>query len=181
VTAEVKLLAPDEARHAGLVNGLVHLVNRAYALGEAGLWLEGATRTEPSEMARLIRSGGILAATADGRLVGCASVRPLDSATADLGLMAAAPELWGSGVGGGLVRAAEELMRSGGVATMQLELLVPKEWTHPEKERLRSWYTRLGYRVVRTARFDEVAAHLVSQLATPCEFLVFRKPLAESA
>ena len=102
----------------------------------------------------------MLAATLEGRLVGCAYVRPLDAGTADLGLMSAAPERWGSGVGRELVRSAEELMRSRGVTTMQLELLVPKEWVHPEKDRLRAWYTRLGYRVVRSAPFEEVAAHL---------------------
>jgi hypothetical protein len=75
------------------------------------------------------------------------------------------------------VRTAEELMRSHGMTTMQLELLVPQGSVHPQKERLRGWYTRLGYRVVRTAPFEEVAAHLAPQLATPCEFLVFHKPL----
>ena len=77
-----------------------------------------------------------------------------------------------------LVRSAEELMRSRGVTTMQLELLVPKGWVHPEKDRLRGWYAWLGYEVVRSAPFEQVAAHLASQLAVPCEFLIFRKPLA---
>jgi hypothetical protein len=77
------------------------------------------------------------------------------------------------------VRSAEELMRAHGVTTMQLELLVPQGWVHPEKERLHAWYTRLGYRVVRTAPFEEVAAHLASQLATPCEFVIFRKSFGE--
>ena len=116
-----------------------------------------------------------------GRLVGCAFVRPLDAATADLGLLAAAPERWGAGVGRELVRSAEELMRSGGVNAMQLELLVPKEWVHPEKARLHAWYTRLGYQVVRVAAFEEAAAHLASQLATPCEFLVLRKRLGNAS
>jgi GNAT superfamily N-acetyltransferase len=178
VTAGVKLLAPDEARDEVLVEELVRLINAAYAVGEAGLWLEGATRTEPDEIAEAIRSGGMLAATLAGRLVGCAYVRPLDAATADLGLISAAPDQWGIGIGRELVRSAEELMRLDGVTTMQLELLVPKGWAHPEKERLRSWYTRLGYRVARSAPFEEVAAHLASHLATPCEFLIFRKRLA---
>jgi hypothetical protein len=73
---------------------------------------------------------------------------------------------------------AERLMRSRGVATAQLELLVPRDWVHPEKDRLRTWYARLGYRVVRSAPFEEIAAPAASQLATPCEFLVFRKALA---
>jgi hypothetical protein len=62
---------------------------------------------------------------------------------------------------------------------MQLELLVPKGWVHPQKDRLHSRYTRLGYRVVRSAPFEQVAAHLACQLAVPCEFLVFRKQLKE--
>jgi GNAT superfamily N-acetyltransferase len=176
---EVKLLAPDDARDEALVEELARIINAAYAVGEAGLWLEGAMRVAEGEIADAIRSGGMLAATLEGRLVGGAYVRPLDAGTADLGLISTAPEWWGGGVGRELVRSAEELMRSRGVTTMQLELLVPTERVHPEKERLRSWYTRLGYRVVRSAPIDEVAAHLASRLATPCEFLIFRKPLAE--
>ena len=180
VTAEVRLLAPDEARDELLVDELVRLVNAAYAVGEAGLWLEGVARTGPDEIAEAIRSGGMLAAAHDGRLVGCACVRPLDAHTADLALVSAAPDRWGSGVGRVLVHAAEELMRSRGMTTMQLELLVPKGSAHPNKDRLRAWYERLGYGVVRSAPFEQVAVHSVSQLATPCEFLIFQKRLAES-
>jgi GNAT superfamily N-acetyltransferase len=176
-TAEVTVLAPAEARDEVLVGELVRLINRAYAIGEAGLWLDGWTRTERGEIAEAIRSGEMLAATLEGRLVGCAYVRQVDAGTADLGLVSAAVDRWGSGIGRVLVRSAEELMRSHGATTMQLELLVPKGWVHPEKERLRSWYARLGYQVVRSAPFEEVAAHLAPQLAVPCEFLIFRKPL----
>jgi GNAT superfamily N-acetyltransferase len=179
VTAEVQLLAPDEAGDEVLVAEVTRVINEAYAVGEAGLWREGTTRTRPAEIADAIRRAGMLAATAESRIVGCAYVRPLDASTADLGLLATVPDRWGSGVGRELVRSAEELMRSRGVTTMQLELLVPKGWVHPEKERLSAWYTRLGYRVARTAPFEQVAAPLAPQLATSCEFLIFRKPLAE--
>jgi GNAT superfamily N-acetyltransferase len=178
VSAEVKLLAEDQARDEALVDELVRIINGAYAVGEAGLWQEGATRTDAGEIAEAIRSGGMLAATLEGRLAGCAYVRPLDAGTADLGIVSTAPDRWGSGVGRELVRSAEELMRSRGMTTMQLELLVPKGWIHPEKARLHRWYTRLGYRAVRSAPFEQVAAHLASQLAAPCEFLIFRKRLA---
>jgi GNAT superfamily N-acetyltransferase len=88
-----------------------------------------------------------------------------------------APEHWGDGLGSEIVAAAEELVRSRGAEAMQLELLVPSGWVHPHKDRLRAWYTRLGYQVARTAPFEEIATHATSQLATRCEFLVFRKPL----
>jgi ribosomal protein S18 acetylase RimI-like enzyme len=112
--------------------------------------------------------------------VGCSYVRQLDAGTADLGLISTATDYWGSGIGRELVRSAEELMRSRGVMTMQLELLVPKEWVHPEKDRLRGWYIRLGYRVVRSAAFEQIAAHLAPQLAVPCEILIFQKSLTEA-
>jgi ribosomal protein S18 acetylase RimI-like enzyme len=179
VTAEVKVLAPDEARDEVLVEELVRVINKAYAAGEAGLWLKGTTRSGPGEIAEAVRSGGMLTAGLDGQIVGCAYVRQLDARTADLGLVSVEPARWGVGLGRQLVVAAEELMRSRAVTTAQLELLVPKEWVHPEKERLRGWYRRLGYRVVASAPIEDVAADLASQLATPCEFLVFCKPLAE--
>src|SRR5262245_14099259 len=174
---QVELLSADVADDEPLVEQLVRIVNTAYAIGEAGLWLEGTTRTEPAEIAEAIRDRGVLVATLAGRLVGCAYVRPLDATTADLGLLSAVPDRWGSGVGRELARFAEERMRARGVTTMQLELLVPRGWAHPEKERLRAWYSRLGYRVVRSAPFADVAAHLEDRLATPCAFLIFRKPL----
>jgi hypothetical protein len=100
MTVEVKLLTADAARDEALVDELVAIVNGAYAVGEAGLWLEGTTRTEPDEIAEAIRSGGVLAATLEGDLVGCAYVRPLEAGTADLGLVSAAPDRWAAASAG---------------------------------------------------------------------------------
>lgn len=179
LTPDLKMLAPDAALDQGLVEELVRLINGAYTVGEAGLWQQGATRTQPHEIAAAIRNRGLLAARLEGRLVGCAYMRQLDAGTADLGLISTATDYWGSGIGRALVRSAEEHMRSRGVSTMQLELLVPKGCAHPEKDKLRAWYTRLGYRVVRSAPFEQIAAHLATQLATACEMLIFHKSLTE--
>ena len=37
---------------------------------------------------------------------------------------------------------------------MQLELLVPRGWSHPTEQFLATWYTRIGYRVTRTGTID---------------------------
>jgi ribosomal protein S18 acetylase RimI-like enzyme len=169
------------ASSESLASEVAEIINAAYAVGEDGLWVEGTTRTDPEKVAGMIRSGGVLVAMRDGEVVGCASVRPLDASTAELGFISSRPETWGGGIGRQLVRGAEELMRSRGATEMQLELLVPKEGVHPAKERLRDWYERLGYRVVRTAPFEEIATHPADDLAKPCEFLIFRKPLSETA
>jgi GNAT superfamily N-acetyltransferase len=179
VTTQIEPLVPGAAGDEVLVQQLAQLINGAYTAGEDGLWLEGTTRITAAEVARTIAGGGMLVATLDGRIVGCGHVRPLDPTTAVLGLVSVAPEQWGGGVGRELVRSAEELARSRGITVMQLELLVPRGWVHPEKDRLRAWYERLGYEVVRSAAFEEIAPHAAaSRLATPCEFLVFRKSLA---
>jgi GNAT superfamily N-acetyltransferase len=173
---QIDLLSPGDDI---LVEQLVRVINDAYAAGEAGLWIAGTARTTPQEVAELIRSGGMLAATAAGRVVGCACVRPLDGTRADLGFVSADPQQWGSGVGRRLVDAAEELMRSRGVTTMELKLLVPHEAVHPLKDRVRAWYSRRGYRPVRSMTVEEVAGDAAAELVTPCEFLVLRKPLIE--
>ncbi len=160
------------------MSDVVRVINRAYAAGEAGLWVDGTVRTTPAAVAEAIRGGGMLVASLADRAVGCACVKRLDPATADLGFVSVVPERWGSGVGRELVRAAEDLMRARGVTTAQLELLVPREWIHPQKDRVRAWYERLGYTVVRSAPFEELGVHAPTDLATPCEFLVFTKPLA---
>jgi ribosomal protein S18 acetylase RimI-like enzyme len=176
---KVQLLTAAAADDVAVVERVASVINAAYAVGEAGLWSDGWTRTTTEEVARLIRAGELLAATVDGRVVGCARVAMLDAGTAELGLISAAPEGHGGGVGRTLVGCAEEAMRSRGAATMRLELLVPRDGAHPFKERLRAWYERLGYRVERIAPFEEIASHPPAELAVPCEFLVFRKTLSD--
>jgi hypothetical protein len=45
---QVELLAPGAADDQSLVEDIARVINRAYALGEDGLWVEGTTRTSPA-------------------------------------------------------------------------------------------------------------------------------------
>jgi deazaflavin-dependent oxidoreductase (nitroreductase family) len=173
----VKQLSPDAAGDRALVNELARIVNEAYAVGEAGLWVEGTVRTTPAQLANTVRDGDLLAATVADRLVGCVRVRAIDAATAQLGLLSTAPDQWGNGIGRELVRAAEDLARARGAVTMELVLLDPTDPAYPGKGRLRAWYEGLGYRFVRSVPIEEVSAHAADELAAPCRWLVFRKPL----
>ena len=87
------------------------------------------------------------------------------------------PAVRGRGLGGGLVAYAEGWARAQGLPTMQLEVLLPRTWTHPVKERLRQWYTRIGYHRVRTSDFGTDYPALAPQLATPCDYVIFHKAL----
>ncbi|MBB5787103.1 GNAT family N-acetyltransferase [Jiangella mangrovi] len=173
----VELLEPEAADDAALVDRLTGLVNEVYAASETGLWLDGASRTSAAEMAGFIRAGEIAVARVGDRTIGCVRIQRWDASTGEFGMLAADPDHRGGGVGRALVRFAEEQSRGEGRTIMRLELLVPRTWTHPAKAFLAQWYERRGYRVVRRGTIDEDYPHLAPLLATPCDFLVWHKPL----
>lgn len=154
------------------------LVNRVYAVAEEGLWRDGAARTTRAETTAYIRRGEIAVARSAGRLVGSVRIQQLGGGVGEFGMLAADPGHRGVGIGRQLVRFAERQIHDRGFDTMQLELLVPKTWTHPVKQFLHDWYTRIGYRIVRTGGIEEQYPALAPQLATPCDFVIYHKRLA---
>jgi GNAT superfamily N-acetyltransferase len=175
---DITLLPTTFASDADLVTELTDLVNRVYAVAEAGLWAAGATRTTSAEMADMIAASQIAVARRDERTVGVVRVRQLGPRTGEFGLLVADPGYRGEGIGRDLVTFAEQLSSERGLSVMQLELLVPRGWTHPVKDFLHAWYTRLGYRQVRTGTIDEGHPHLAPLLATPCDYVTYHKNLA---
>jgi GNAT superfamily N-acetyltransferase len=174
----VELLEPAGSRDAALVDHLTRLVNDVYATAEAGLWQEGAVRTTPSEMRELIAAGEIAVARRGGQVAGSVRVHRVADDATEFGILVAAPEQRGTGVGRALIDFAERHSRELGMRAIQLELLVPREWRHASKEFLKSWYGRRGYRIVRTGSLEDAYPHLAPQLATPCALEVHEKPLA---
>jgi len=174
---DIQLLPPAASDAASVIERIADLINEVYEMAEDGLWADGATRTTVNEVAELTRAGELVVARLRGRIVGCVRVQRLDASTGEFGMLAADPGHRGIGIGRALLRFAERSCRDDGVATMQLELLVPRDWTHPAKEFLASWYARSGYRVARTGTIDEAYPALAPLLATPCDFVIYRKDL----
>nr|WP_067993698.1 GNAT family N-acetyltransferase [Nocardia pseudobrasiliensis] len=172
-------MVPTEAADdTALVAELTDLVNRVYEVAEEGLWREGASRTTIFELAGLIADGRVaVARDEDGRIVGAVCIRQLADDVGEFGMLVCSPEQRGTGIGRALVDFAERHCADRGARTMQLELLVPRGWAHPVKEFLRGWYLRLGYVLERKGELEEDYPHLVPLLATPCDFLVFHKPM----
>jgi len=96
----------------------------------------------------------------------------------ELGMLATGPSQRGNGVGRALLRFAEDISAARGLHLMQLELLVPQDWTHPSKTFLENWYTRSGYRLVRTDRPEKAIPHLAPFLATTCDYRIYHKALS---
>jgi GNAT superfamily N-acetyltransferase len=178
---DIRVLAAGAAADTELVNQLADLVNAVYAVAEKGLWVDGALRTTPAEIASLITAGEIAVARLEGRIVGAVRLQRLVTGEAEFGMLVADPAHRGTGVGRELVQYAERWGREQGLETMQLELLAPREWTHPSKQFLNSWYTRIGYRPVRKGDIEVSYPHLAPLLATPCDYVVYHKSLRPAA
>jgi GNAT superfamily N-acetyltransferase len=174
----IGLLEPAAAQDAELVEGLAALINRVYDDAERGLWLNRTGRTDAAELAGLIAAGEIAVATRDGRIAGSIRIRQVAEDTGELGILVAAPEQRGTGVGTALVDFAERHSRERGMRAIRLELLVAREWQHPSKELLRAWYERCGYRLIDVRDVGEVYPQLPPLLATPCDIERYEKPLA---
>jgi GNAT superfamily N-acetyltransferase len=173
----IEILQAPAAKDRRLVGEITDLVNRVYDTAEAGLWVDGATRTTAGEVRQMIAAGQIALSQLRGQVVGCIRIQELGDGAGEFGMLAADPAHRGEGVGRELVGFAEDRCRRRGLAVMQLELLVPRGWSHPTKEFLHGWYTRIGYQPMRTGSIEESYPQLVPLLATPCDFVVYRKPL----
>ena len=154
-----------------LAADLAALVNRVYAVAEAGLWQDGKSRTSEAQLRELIEAGEIAVATGDDGPVGCVRVRELEPGLGEFGILAVDPPRQGAGIGGALLDFAEQHAREGGATTMRLDLLVPRDGTHPSKVDLDRWYGRRGYRPIDRRPVEDLP------LAVPCDFVIYERSL----
>jgi len=150
------------------------MINAAYEAGERGLWPPNTPRVFDHEVQAMVDNDELLFVRRDGEIAGLVRVHALDERTGELGLLTAAR--LDSGVGGELIRLAEDWARERGLPRMRLTLLIPHEGTHPFKQRLHSWYSRLGYRAIGT---EDVAKALpdIEKTVIPCDLVTYEKVL----
>lgn len=173
----IEVLPAEASDDMTTMSQIVDLVNRVYAEAEAGLWQEGATRTTLEEIVEFTRAGQIVVARVGGAIAGSIRVQRLDANTGETGMLVSDPERRGMGIGRELRRFVIDLLRRWGVTTLQIELLVPRRWTQESKVFMAEWNARSGYQVVRKGRFEDQYPHLAGQLATPCDFIIYNKPI----
>ena len=156
---------------------LRRLINAAYTAGEKGLWRPGWQRMKREWLLQDIANGEIAAAWRDGTVVGCVRTLMQAPELGEFGQLAVDPPATGAGVGRALIAFAEDTCRERGATEMSLELLVPRDGTHPAKERLHAWYSRLGYRIVSVGDFAAAYPEVAPLLAVPCDLRAYRKAL----
>jgi len=162
----IDLVEKERSADEQFVAELTDLVNEVYAAAEKGIWIEGTDRTSPAEIAAMIEAGQLVVARDGDAVIGAMRLQRLPTGEGEFGMLVARPERRGAGIGRDLIAYAEDWARSQGLRTMQLELLFPRDWTHPVKQLLHDWYQRLGYRVVRHGDLGEDYPDLIPRLAT---------------
>jgi GNAT superfamily N-acetyltransferase len=160
------------------IKRLSDLINDVYDEAESGMWKRKGFRTNPAEVERLLRAQALILAEIDGAIVGSVNVNLMRDGVGELGMLAADLDHRGMGIGSALVDRAENWARDMACHTMRLELLTPRNWTHPSKEFLKNWYSRIGYKPQATESLETLHPELVSELATECDFTVWYKSLA---
>ena len=160
------------------IKRLSDLINEVYDDAESGMWKRKGTRTNPAEVERLLRAQALILAEIDGVLVGSVNVNLMSDGVGEFGMLVADRKYRGAGIGSALVKHAEKWAREHACHTMRLEILTPRHWTHPSKNFLRQWYSRIGYVPKTTEPFESMYPELVPELATECDFTVWHKSLA---
>lgn len=176
-SVEINMLPAHASTNSADMERITELVNHAFADAEDGIWKQGAVRTTVEEVTKLTSDEEMAVARSEGKIVGCIRVMQIDYETGEFGLLAVDGEFQGTGAGRALVRFAEKKCQNAQLPKMQLELLIPRERSHPGKTVLENWYYRVGYQRVYTESFDESFPELAQMLAIPCKFVVFQKAL----
>jgi GNAT superfamily N-acetyltransferase len=160
------------------IKRLSDLINEVYDDAESGMWKRKGARTNPAEVERLLRDQALILAEIDGALVGSVNVNLMREGVGEFGMLVADLNHRGEGIGSALVDHAENWARDMACHTMRLELLTPRNRTHPSKEFLKKWYSRMGYKPQATESLEILHPELVPELATECDFTVWHKSLA---
>lgn len=156
---------------------LVNMINAVYRNAEDEIWQKEHLRISAERLTEITEKQELLIALIGNEIAGCIHLEPVNDLLYKFKMLAANPKYKGIGVGSKLVKFAEETALKNGANTMQLELLVPTNFVHPDKVFLHNWYSKIGY-VKQSVHSVDYCHDGISQfLKTPCNAIVYQKPL----
>lgn len=161
------------------IKELTHLINSVYEESESDFWpTDGSySRTNTEEISNFILKGEMIAALVTDELVGSVHIYPINKTTLGFGMLTCSLNHRKKGIGNLLLKAVEEYALSNHYSKIQLELLKPIEFNHPEKEFLEKWYQKWGYQYYETIPYQKLYFKQATMLKFPCKFDLFQKEL----
>ncbi len=184
------------------VEPVTNLINESYLLGESGMWVEGAMRTNVAEIQELLLQKRIIVAFDQQKLLGCIKITKADVNVLEFGQLAVSKGSMRSGVATQLIQYVENYARHEGFSKIKLEILYPaKEFeqildeseyidmTDPlvfawkKKALLHKIYMKMNYQKSNVGDMSEFALdypQLVNSLAIACKYVVYEKSLDDT-
>lgn len=156
---------------------LFTMINKVYRNAEDDIWQKNHERISIDRLTEIIEKEELLLAKKGKNIAGCIHLEPVNNGLYKFKMLAANPIFKGMGVGSALVKFAEKTAVERDALKMQLELLVPTEFSHPDKVFLHNWYSRIGYKEISEHSVDYCHEGISKFLKTPCKAVVYQKPL----
>lgn len=171
---QLKIVSQLDENQVGF---LVNMINEVYQESEGNIWKDDHERITKSRISEIIQKQELLLAVSNDEIFGCIHLEPMNDIMFKFKMVVANPKYKGVGAGSLLVDFAENEARKNGAIKMQLELLVPTQFSHPDKVFLKDWYSRIGYQKVVEYDVDYVHAGLSKLLKIGCLAEIYHKIL----
>jgi ribosomal protein S18 acetylase RimI-like enzyme len=156
---------------------LFKIMRDAYSHSETEIWGGSYLRMSQDEYENLIDEGKIMGAILDGKIVGSVYSRNINSNTSTFGLLAVHGDFGNRGIGNSLVEAVEKRAVNEGSKFMDIEILRPRDFVIPIKDRLRHWYEGINYVFTHSQNFQDRRPDRAKELKVPSVFDCYRKEL----
>ncbi len=132
---------------------VISMANQVYYDSERDFWKEGYYRIDEKEFTQHIDNEWLYIGEIDSEIVGCVLMKPVDETTTSFSMLICHPNHRKKGIGKTLVNHVIDIANKAGYHKMQIEILSPMHWIHKEKEFLKSWYTSIGFNLLKEVNF----------------------------
>lgn len=156
---------------------LFSIMREAYARSETEIWRENYLRMPQAEFDNLFDERKITAAGIEGTLVGSIYSYSLDNETSTFSLLSVRKGFEGRGIGRRLIETVEEKAQLAGAKYMNIEILRPRDFNVPMKDRLRTWYEGMGYIFTHDQNFQDRRPDRAKDLKVPSVFDCYQKKI----
>jgi hypothetical protein len=175
---KVEILQKTTISEQEIIN-LTDMINTVYENSEREFWpTDGRySRTNYNEVSEFITKNEMIVVKNNNKIVGSVHVYHLDKNILGFGMLTCSLENRKQGIGNLLLKSIEGFAIVNKYNAIQLELLKPEEFKHPEKEFLEKWYSNWGYTLKESIPYQNLYFKQVSMLKFPCKFDIFQKLL----
>lgn len=174
----IKILKKTDCTKESIKN-ITQLINSVYEATEGDFWPNDGSysRTNFDDISNFIQKEELIIAQINKTIVGTVHIYPIDDKTLGFGMLSCALEHRKKGIGNLLLKEVEDFAKKNQYKIIQLELLKPLHFNHPDKEFLTIWYQKWGYRWFKTIPHEKLYFKQASMLKFPCKFELFQKVL----